>query len=133
MEITLNTNLSEPTAFFTHNGTPYALLLASHELLAGEMDGQPETPLDFEVEQDWDSETTFFQFEGFTIRYNASGVQATPHAAGGYNDLTLEKQAQFIAKLNGTDPYLEESRLDQAYEEQAIIDHNNDPYENPIY
>ena len=81
MEIILNNNLIEPTAFFTREGKSYALLLVSHELLDGEMDGGPEVALDFEVSQNWEEESTDFIFEDFTISYSASGLEVKEVAA----------------------------------------------------
>ncbi len=73
--LTINNELSNPTAFFEFNGEEYALDLVEHTLHDGEdMIGEPVTMLDFDVEQDFDAEETLFVFETFTLIYSGSEI-----------------------------------------------------------
>lgn len=77
MNIELNNNLENPTAFFTMNGDFVALDLVTHELRNAEQDGPiyPELhDVQPEVDQDWDNESTRFEFDGFTVVYSADQV-----------------------------------------------------------
>lgn len=77
MEIQLNNNLENPTAFFTLDGEFVALDLVTHELRHAEVDGPIYPDLHGtqpEVDQDWDNEATRFEFDGFTIVYSGNQV-----------------------------------------------------------
>tara|TARA_R110002050_G_C8538086_1_gene479305 strand:- start:181 stop:423 length:243 start_codon:yes stop_codon:yes gene_type:complete len=63
-----SSNHAEPTFFFDYDGQSYALTLASNDLYTGEMDGLAN--LDFEVEQDFETEETKYVFDEFTITYS---------------------------------------------------------------
>lgn len=68
---TYNDGHEEPIFFFDYNGKSYALTLASNNLYTGELDGLED--LDFEVEQDFETEETKYIFDDFTIS-NSNGV-----------------------------------------------------------
>lgn len=78
MNIELNNNLENPTAFFTMNGDFVALDLVTHELRNAEQDGPiyPELhDVQPEVDQDWGNESTLFKFDGFTVVYTNNEVK----------------------------------------------------------
>lgn len=76
--VELNPNLSEPVVFFEFNGTNYALLVGgSEKVLTGEMDGiDDELNSQMVVTQDWDNESTTFEFDDFIITYSNNSVSA---------------------------------------------------------
>lgn len=77
MNIQLNNELENPTAFFKLNGEHVALDLVEHELRACEEDGMIYSELHDiqpEVTQDWDNGRTLFEFNGFTVIYSENEV-----------------------------------------------------------
>lgn len=77
MDIELNNNLENPTAFFTLDGDFVALDLVTHELRHAEIDGPiyPELhEIQPEVDQDWGNESTRFMFDDFTVVYTNNEV-----------------------------------------------------------
>tara|TARA_R110002096_G_C14407626_1_gene708007 strand:+ start:390 stop:644 length:255 start_codon:yes stop_codon:yes gene_type:complete len=75
----LNVNLSNPVIFFDLDGTTYALLIdGSEKVLSGDMDGvNDDLTSQLEVDQNYDTETTTYSFDDFTIEYCNSEVTGT--------------------------------------------------------
>lgn len=81
-DIELNEGLENPTAFFTLDGQLVALDLVTHELRATETNGAiiPELhEIQPEVNQDWDNESTTFEFEDYTVVYTNNEVKLIPN------------------------------------------------------
>jgi hypothetical protein len=81
MELTnveLNLNLQNPVIFFDLDGTTYALLTDGNDkVLTGDMDGvDEELTNQLEVNQNYDTETTTYSFDDFSIEYCNSEVRA---------------------------------------------------------